>query len=488
MIAVISPEEALRRQETNQVIAEVRENQNQPTGSQNSDQTTGGTSDAGGTDPSSPFSSSPNISIEVPLDLEEVTRENLSIVRELVDQRAQENERFIQAMSQLMESRNQEIGQMIESQREAQQEGMNYYTSNLHFILLGAGVLILLVLVIVLLVMRRQNMPAYAPSGLRNVTALAGGQTQVLEGGHINERLMIESGEYEEAVKTKKLQQLHGSLKRGNVNWESLQLYMGELNMEIKMELLNMVDKKLEETQGKQNIKNLLLPFMNDSSQQIQQESKKLLARLSQEDNSFFSQEAKADDASVLSVASLTNYGFMIDAKTGRNGHAQKVSRLVYEIVKRLPKSGLDPEESAKAALIYDIGFLEISDEILKKSGALTKEEFELMKSHTEKGVAFFSHVDLPEVYVQAIRFHHERMDGSGYPNGLEGDNIPVIARIIAVADMFNAAISPRPYKNALTPELAVEMMNEVSGAMIDTAVFEALKFFLSDAEHLEFI
>jgi hypothetical protein len=101
MIAVISPEEALRRQETNQVIAEVRENQNQPTGSQNSDQTTGGTSDAGGTDPSSPFSFLPKYQYRSTFGLEEVTRENLSIVRELVDQRAQENERFIQAMSQL---------------------------------------------------------------------------------------------------------------------------------------------------------------------------------------------------------------------------------------------------------------------------------------------------------------------------------------------------------------------------------------------------
>lgn len=133
---------------------------------------------------------------------------------------------------------------------------------------------------------------------------------------------------------------------------------------------------------------------------------------------------------------------------------------------------------------LHDIGKLTIADSILLKSGKLTKEEFDAMKLHTTKGAEIATQLielyDLKEIpYIKMlaniIRSHHEKMDGSGYPDGLMGDEIPIEARIIAVADIFDALTNQRPYKKAWSNAEAFNELKQLSGTKLDSSCVDAL-------------
>jgi len=118
-----------------------------------------------------------------------------------------------------------------------------------------------------------------------------------------------------------------------------------------------------------------------------------------------------------------------------------------------------------------------IPDSILRKPGPLTPEEFDVMRTHTTVGSEMFGTVTHSETIGMAAtiaRSHHERWDGSGYPDGLAGEDIPIAARIVAVADVFDALVTNRPYRDALTEEEAVAVIDAGAGAQFDPDVVEA--------------
>ena len=134
-----------------------------------------------------------------------------------------------------------------------------------------------------------------------------------------------------------------------------------------------------------------------------------------------------------------------------------------------------------KAAPLHDIGKIKISDTILQKPGKLTDEEFELMKMHASEGgkiidvtMGAIDDREYLDMAHQVARYHHERWDGSGYPDGLRGEEIPLCARIMAVADVFDALVSKRCYKKAMTVEKAYSIIQESSGSHFDPVVAEA--------------
>ncbi len=120
-------------------------------------------------------------------------------------------------------------------------------------------------------------------------------------------------------------------------------------------------------------------------------------------------------------------------------------------------------------AYLHDIGKLSISDNILRKPDKLNDEEWEIMKSHVVKGWEMLSRVPfLPQETLEVVRHHHENWDGSGYPDGLKGQDIPILARIFAVVDTFDALYSPRPYKRAWKPAEIIEELNRLKGKKLD--------------------
>jgi HD-GYP domain-containing protein (c-di-GMP phosphodiesterase class II) len=155
------------------------------------------------------------------------------------------------------------------------------------------------------------------------------------------------------------------------------------------------------------------------------------------------------------------------------DGHSRRVALHAAMIAKRM---GLSREEVAKvrtAAAVHDIGKLRIPLEVLNKKGALTPTEFEIVKRHAVEGAEIVSFMDDAEVDAM-VRHHHERFDGTGYPDGLMGERIPTGARIIAVADTFDALTSERPYRAAIAHKKALEIILGVSGTQLDPVAVRA--------------
>ena len=128
------------------------------------------------------------------------------------------------------------------------------------------------------------------------------------------------------------------------------------------------------------------------------------------------------------------------------------------------------------AALLHDVGKIGVDDRVLKKPGALTAEEFELMKQHTVKGANIMRPVSQLKEMLPGIELHHEHMDGRGYPYGLTAPQIPLMARVIAVADTLDAMTTNRPYQTAMDLEFALAKIKTLTGAKFDAVIVGALE------------
>jgi putative nucleotidyltransferase with HDIG domain len=156
-------------------------------------------------------------------------------------------------------------------------------------------------------------------------------------------------------------------------------------------------------------------------------------------------------------------------------GHSDRVTKYSVMIAKELHLSNEEVEKIRIAAQLHDVGKIGIEDRILKKPGALTPEEYEVMKSHTVRGANILRPVEQLREMIPGIELHHESMDGKGYPYGLKGGEIPLSARIIAVADTFDAMTTNRPYQAAHEPEYAVKIINTLGRNRLDPVVVTAL-------------
>ena len=166
----------------------------------------------------------------------------------------------------------------------------------------------------------------------------------------------------------------------------------------------------------------------------------------------------------------------MVDARDPYTyGHSKRVAAISEKIGGNLGLSGDELANLHAASLLHDIGKVGIPDSILSKPGRLTRSEWRLMKRHPIEGAKIAGHVnDLSEV-LPAILHHHEWYDGKGYPNGLKGEDIPIAARIIGVADAYDTMTTPRPYKDIKSHEEACDELRRCSGTQFDPEVVEAL-------------
>lgn len=160
------------------------------------------------------------------------------------------------------------------------------------------------------------------------------------------------------------------------------------------------------------------------------------------------------------------------DTYTG--GHTKRVAHFAKKIGSKLNLSWDEMNDLKLAAVLHDIGKIGIEDAILKKSAPLTDEEFKVMRDHPRLGYEILKNVDSLNRVVDGMRYHHERPDGKGYPYGLVGDEIPVIAMIISVADTFDAMISTRPYRKGLPPMIAYQEILDHRGSQFSEAVVDA--------------
>jgi HD-GYP domain-containing protein (c-di-GMP phosphodiesterase class II) len=125
-------------------------------------------------------------------------------------------------------------------------------------------------------------------------------------------------------------------------------------------------------------------------------------------------------------------------------------------------------------AVLHDVGKIGVEDKILKKQAPLDQDEWKVMQTHPDQGYDIMSRVEGLKDVIGGMRYHHERWDGKGYPFGLKGEEIPFIARIIAVADTYDAMVSTRPYRKGLDPKIAYDEIVKHSGTQFDPTVVEA--------------
>jgi HD-GYP domain-containing protein (c-di-GMP phosphodiesterase class II) len=156
-------------------------------------------------------------------------------------------------------------------------------------------------------------------------------------------------------------------------------------------------------------------------------------------------------------------------------GHSERVAFYSAMMAKHL---GMTPDEVEKvhlSGIIHDVGKIGIEDKILRKAAALTDEEYEIMKQHPTKGAHILDAVPLLKQMAGAGLMHHENVDGSGYPDGLKGDQIPLLGRIVSVADAFDAMTTDRPYSKAMTYDAALARLRFLAGKKFDSKCVEAI-------------
>ncbi len=154
-------------------------------------------------------------------------------------------------------------------------------------------------------------------------------------------------------------------------------------------------------------------------------------------------------------------------------GHCKRVSRYSVAIGNVLGFSASRLEVLEGGALLHDIGKIGISEAILNKESPLTKEEYRTIKMHPLYGDKIVSHIELFQPYRPIIRNHHERLDGTGYPDGLKGDEIPLEVRIVSLADTYDSMTSDRAYRKAFSPEIALQEIRLFSGSQFDTSLVD---------------
>ena len=164
-----------------------------------------------------------------------------------------------------------------------------------------------------------------------------------------------------------------------------------------------------------------------------------------------------------------------IDAKDPyTKGHSERVAEISVALAQELNLSDRDIENIEYTALLHDIGKIGIEDRILGKNSSLTNEEFDKIKEHTIMGAKIIEPVDFLKNSYKAIYHHHERYDGDGYPDGIKEKDIPILARIIAVADAYDAMGSDRPYRKKLSKDKILKELRDQSGKQFDPEVVKA--------------
>ena len=183
-------------------------------------------------------------------------------------------------------------------------------------------------------------------------------------------------------------------------------------------------------------------------------------------------------DVNRLYLKMVETLALAVDAKDQlTHGHIRRVQAYARQLARRVGVTDSQVLQALEAAaLLHDMGKLAIPEHVLNKPGKLTDDEYERMKQHAPIGADMLAAVGFPYPVVPVVRHHHENWDGSGYPDGLQGDAIPIGARVLAVVDCYDALRSHRPYRRSVSPDEAIAIIRERRGSMYDPTVVDAFQ------------
>ncbi len=176
-----------------------------------------------------------------------------------------------------------------------------------------------------------------------------------------------------------------------------------------------------------------------------------------------------------LFISSIRAFAAAIDAKDPyTRGHSERVAEIARTIARHIGQSEEMQQKLWIGALLHDIGKIGIEDRVLRKGGVLTAEEFAMMKTHPTVGAEILAPIEQLKEMIPIVRWHHENWNGRGYPDGLRGEEIPLMARIVAVADCFDAVTTNRPYQKAYDRRHAAEIITKLAGSRFDAKIVTA--------------
>lgn len=192
----------------------------------------------------------------------------------------------------------------------------------------------------------------------------------------------------------------------------------------------------------------------------------------------------KLEQSYLSTIVTLSGIAEAKDFYTDK--HMKDIAEYSVDIARKLGLSEADVENIRMAALLHDLGKITVPDDILKKPGRLSEEEMEVIRKHPAHGAKMIESIEPMKDAREIIRHHHEYYDGSGYPDGLRGEDIPLGARIIGVADAFDAMTSNRPYRKALPMDKVIKELKDFSGIQFDPDIVKVLILILREKGILE--
>ncbi|PKN04727.1 MAG: hypothetical protein CVU74_05410, partial [Deltaproteobacteria bacterium HGW-Deltaproteobacteria-9] len=173
-----------------------------------------------------------------------------------------------------------------------------------------------------------------------------------------------------------------------------------------------------------------------------------------------------------------------IDAKSPWTaGHSERVTRFTEAIGRGLCLNDDQMRVLSISAILHDIGKIAVPEQILDKPAKLTAEEFDIVRKHPHAGADIISSIPSYDAILTGIMYHHERWDGTGYPEGLQGEDIPLFARIICVADVYDALTADRPYRKAWSSNQTMQFLEEEKGKMFDPELVDVFQGVVRDMD-----
>ncbi|NOY08084.1 MAG: HD domain-containing protein, partial [Spirochaetes bacterium] len=403
-----------------------------------------------------------------------------------------ENKRIVDKIIEVQKGERDNLFNHIKEITRSQFEDRRFFSRSLLEII-GAGILIvLLILFGIMLIIKR--LAKVVSSTISRPIRTIGSSTSSPLGiiSDMDTAKYLTDDRFSDLETARRLEELYNKLAGGELSFDAVQEYISELNRDVKSDILNLIEERISTKKdiNTENTYKILLPFVTDGEYEIQASSKDLLNKLIHTTTKEVSLATAPRENVImedpLSYASLYNMALLADNKTGRYLHSSSVAEFSYEIALQLKNPDIDPEQIYKAGLAHDMGYLEIDDSIMKKNTPLTGEEFELIKTHPARGVKLLGNVkELPTFLYNCIMFHHEKLNGKGYPKGLTDGEIPLEAKIIAAADFFSASTSARPYREAKSLSICFSLMEEAAGQTLDADLVDILIRIVKDRTNL---
>jgi len=288
-------------------------------------------------------------------------------------------------------------------------------------------------------------------------------------------------------MKADRLKRMYEEVKQGTLSWSTVREYIGELELSLKTEILKVVETKLNEGElvSSEAIFPVVFPFLTDYDDFIRQKSESLVRKAltdapAAEGSSTGNQKLIGQgDSDVLGVRMLMEIPQELTKVLKAHDQTLITAKVCRGIGNVLNLSADENNLLYRTALAHDCGYLMLDQDNLQRiigKQEIREEDFEFIKSHTVKGPLYFGETELPLAFREGLLHHHERNDGSGYPDGLKKDDIHQFAKIIGVAETFAALITSRPYREKRDIQHALAIISDGARTKFDAEIVEALK------------